>query len=116
MLLLDIVETKVEACIDACIKCAQACNKCFKACLEKDNINDMKEALALLVDCAEICYVTASYLSKDDIFSEDICKACAELCEKCAETCQAYEDLHCQASVKVCRHCAAVCRSMYGKL
>lgn len=105
--------TTFQECIDLCIKCAQACNKCFKACLQKDNINDMKEVLSILVDCAEICYVTAAYLSRDDIFSADLCSTCAELCDKCADMCEAYDDLDCKASVEVCRQCAAVCRKMY---
>ncbi|HYE10768.1 MAG TPA: four-helix bundle copper-binding protein, partial [Patescibacteria group bacterium] len=102
MLILNEYALSLQNCIDTCIKCAQACNKCFKACLEKDHINEMKEALSLLVDCAEMCYVTAAYMSKDNIFSEELSSSCAELCEKCASICEVYEDLHCQASVKAC--------------
>lgn len=110
MLQLNFEAARIQICIDTCIKCAQACNKCFKACLEKDNISEMKEALSLLVDCAEICYVTAVYMTKDNTFTEELCGSCADLCDKCASICETYEDLHCQASVKACRQCAEECR------
>jgi triphosphoribosyl-dephospho-CoA synthetase len=115
MLLFRSDVTSIQSCINTCIKCAQACNKCFKACLEKDNVNEMKEALSLLVDCAEICYVTAVYMSKDNTFSEELCSSCAALCEKCAKICESYEDLHCQASVEACRLCAIECQKISAK-
>lgn len=112
MFLLDYNDTNPQSCINACIACAQACNKCFKACLEKDNINELKKALSILVECAELCYVTAAYMSKDNTFSVELGRSCAELCEKCASICESYEDLHCQASVEACRQCAAECKAL----
>ncbi|MDF2839357.1 MAG: hypothetical protein K0Q99_128 [Clostridia bacterium] len=112
MLLLNTDAISLQGCIEACIKCAQACNKCFKSCLENDNINEMKLALSTLVDCAEICYVTAVNMSQDNSFSEDLIKACADLCDTCATICEVYEDLSCQASVEACRKCAAECRKI----
>ncbi|OGO76675.1 MAG: hypothetical protein A2Y23_06345 [Clostridiales bacterium GWB2_37_7] len=102
----------LQACIDSCLKSAQACNKCFKACLEKDNICEMKAALSILVDCAEICYITAVCMAKDNSFSIELSDACAELCEKCASICEVYKDLSCQASVEACKLCAAECRKI----
>jgi triphosphoribosyl-dephospho-CoA synthetase len=102
----------LQPCINACIICAKACNKCFKECLEKDNINELKEALSILVDCAEICYVTAVYMSKDDTFSEELSSSCAELCEKCASICERYEYLSCQDTVAACKQCAEACKEL----
>jgi hypothetical protein len=112
MFILDYNAANLQACISACIECAKACNKCFKACLEKDNINELKDALSVLVDCAEICYVTAAYMSKDNIFSLELSSSCAELCDKCADICEIYEDLHCQASVKACKQCSLECKAL----
>lgn len=109
MLIMNVDKTSLQNCIDACLRCAQICNKCFKQCLDDSDINEKKEALALLVDCAEICYVTAVYMTRDDSFSPELTKSCADLCEKCASACEAYEDLHCKASVEACRQCAAEC-------
>jgi len=102
----------LQPCINACITCAQSCNKCFKACLEKDNLNDLKGALSILVECAEICYVTAVYMSKDHIFSKELSKSCAELCERCASICEPYGNLPCQESVEACRQCATLCKEL----
>jgi triphosphoribosyl-dephospho-CoA synthetase len=112
MLLLDYSAANLQPCINACIICAKACNKCFKECLEKDNLNELKEALSILVDCAEICYVTAVYMSKDNTFSEELSNSCAELCEKCASICERYEDLSCQDTVAACKRCAEVCKEL----
>jgi hypothetical protein len=81
--------------------------------LEKDNIKELKEALSILVDCAEICYVTAVYMSKDNTFSEELSCPCAELCEKCASICERYEDLTCQAAVAACKQCAAALKELF---
>jgi hypothetical protein len=81
--------------------------------LEKDNIKELKEALSVLVDCAEICYVTAVYMSKDNAYSKELSSSCAELCEKCANICERYEDLACQASVVACRQCAAALKELF---
>jgi hypothetical protein len=81
--------------------------------LEKDNIKELKEALSVLVDCAEICYVTAVYMSKDNAFSKELSNSCAELCEKCASICERYEDLTCQASVVACKQCAAALKELF---
>jgi hypothetical protein len=102
----------LQPCINACIICAKACNKCFKECLEKDNINELKEALSILVDCAEICYVTAVYMSRDGTFSEELSSSCAELCEKCASICERYEYLSCQDTVAACKQCAEACKEL----
>ena len=112
MLLLKPDVLSFQVCINACIICAKACNKCFKECLEKDNINNLKEALSILVDCAEICYVTAVYMSQDNTFSEELSRSCSELCEKCAMICSSYEDLPCQASVQACNQCAVACKEL----
>lgn len=115
MLLRNAAFLNIEACIEACLECAKACNKCFKACLEKEDINDMKEALSILVDCAELSYVTAACLSKDHIYCEELCSSCAELCEKCASVCQNYEDLHCKSCVEAAMKCAELCSRFSGR-
>lgn len=113
-MLLEVEKNEMQTLVDACIACAQACNKCFRVCLEKQNLHEMKEVLSILVDCAEICYVTAAYVSNDNLYTQELSRTCIDLCEKCADICQSYEDLHCQASVKACRHCAEECRRIMG--
>lgn len=114
MLLVNTTANNLQDCIEACIRCAQVCNRCFKECLDKDNINGMKEALGILVDCAEMCYVTAAYLSNNNVYSGNVSGACAELCERCADICESYATLSCRDSVEACRLCAAECRKVSG--
>ncbi len=105
---------KMQRCIDACMKCAQACNECFKACLNEADVGARARCISTLVDCAELCQMSAAYMTRDSQFAQAICGMCADVCERCAQECAMFKDSHCQECAQICRDCAAECRKMAG--
>lgn len=103
-----------QKCIDACNQCAQACYECFAACLDEPDIQARKNCIAILVECAGMCQMSAAHMSMNGQFAKDHCKVCALICEKCAQECSMFNDDHCPQCANICRACATECRNMAG--
>jgi hypothetical protein len=95
--------------VDACNDCADACERCASACLKEDDPGSMAACIALDMDCAPICRLTASYLARDSEFTSVLCQLCAQVCTRCAEECGRHLADHCQACARACQRCAEVC-------
>jgi len=103
-----------QACIDACIRCAQACESCANSCLFEPNVHQLAECIRLDRDCATLCWATATLLSRDYHFLEDLCRVCADICYACAAECERHPHQHCGCTAKACRACAEECRRLAG--
>ncbi|MFL6710744.1 MAG: four-helix bundle copper-binding protein [Massilia sp.] len=101
-----------QDCIKACYACAQACDACSAACLQEDDPRMMAHCIALDIQCAGICRLSAEFMSRDGEFARQLCALCAEVCEACATECAGHPAGHCQACAEACRQCAAACRAM----
>lgn len=101
-----------ESCIDACNRCADLCDHCMYACLNEENVSEMTRCIALDVDCAAICRLSAGYMARGSQFATDLCEVCAAVCEACADECAKHSAAHCQDCAEACRACAEECRSM----
>lgn len=64
---------KNQSCIDACAKCAQACYECFHACLNEPDLNERKNCVSMLVECAMMCQI-------NEMPPEPPLKKCNHLC------------------------------------
>lgn len=103
-----------QKCIDECNRCAQACYECFAACLNEPDIQARKNCLAILVECANMCQMSAAHMSMGGQFAKEHCGVCALICEKCAEECSMFKDAHCTECTQICLDCAAECKKMAG--
>ena len=69
--------------------------------------------VGVLLDCAELCQVSADFMLRGSPFHTVTCAACAELCRACEEACRAVGDdeqmAHC---ADVCAACAESCTRM----
>jgi hypothetical protein len=74
----------------------------------------MAECIRTDRDCAEICWSTAAYLSRNSQFIQDICRLCADVCDACGQECRKHEMDHCQECADECERCAEECRQMAG--
>lgn len=101
-----------QSCIDECYACATACDHCATSCLNEQDVQMMARCIRLDMDCAQICRLAASYMSKGNDFAGAICNMCAEICEACGEECAQHQMEHCQQCAEACRRCAAECRRM----
>ena len=101
-----------SACIEACNACAIACNQCAADCLSEDDVKMMARCIALDMDCAAICQLSAAATARGSEHAKEICRLCANICEACAQECEKHKAPHCQSCAKACRVCALACLEM----
>ncbi len=104
--------TQFASCIEACNECAAACDHCATACLHEPDPKPMARCIALDIDCAEICRLSAAYMARGSEFAGALCGLCAQVCEACAKECAQHQHAHCQECAEACRRCADECRRM----
>lgn len=102
----------MQACINACAKCSQDCYMCFNACLHEPDLNMRKDCVKMLIECGNMCEISAAMMSMKGRFSQEHCQLCALICDTCAKECDMYKEEHCQRCVASCRKCADECRNM----
>lgn len=91
-------------------ECADACNNCSTACLQEQDVKKMAECIRLDMDCAQICQITASFISRNSDHAGHLIKECAEICSKCAQECSKHKDMeHCRICAELCKKCAEMC-------
>jgi hypothetical protein len=91
-------------------ECAAACNYCSTACLQEENVKMMAECIRLDMDCAQMCELTAAFVSRNSDHANHLLKECAEICDKCAAECSKHNNDHCKACAEACSKCAEACR------
>lgn len=70
----------------------------------------MADCIAVNMDCAQICRLAASFMSRASLHSDAVCQLCADICERCWQTCNRHPEDHCQACAAACRRSADECR------
>jgi hypothetical protein len=101
-------------CIQACLDCVTACEACQQACLAMPAAAQMADCIRLNRDCADLCLLAFSWMSRGTHLATLLCETCGIVCDYCASECENHQVGHCQACAEACRHCAAVCRSVAG--
>jgi hypothetical protein len=105
----------MQACAEACSDCQRACDMCTTHCIRllKDGKEAHIKSAMTCQDCADICAVAASIVSRSGPFSVTICEACADACAACAKQCEAFpDDEHMKECAEECRKCEKACREM----
>jgi len=105
---------EMEQCIDDCLDCHSIClETSMSYCLEMGGKHAEPKHMRLMLDCSEICQVSANFMLRNSNFSTRTCNLCAEICIKCAESCEQFKgDEKMAACAKVCRRCAESCQQM----
>lgn len=104
--------SKYASCVQICDSCAIACDSCAMACLKEPQPRALARCIALDIDCAAVCRLTAAVLARHSLFAASICRLCAEVCEACADECECHPEPHCRKCAEICRLCAAECRQV----
>lgn len=102
----------MQSCIDACMKCVQICQECLKLCLEETDAKARENCIKELQDCAEICSLSACFMSRGSRHVKYVANVCESICRRCADTCAAFQDPHCKTCADTCRQCADECSKM----
>jgi hypothetical protein len=105
------VSEDMKRCIQECNTCRDVClNMAATHCLEKGGEHVAPPHFRLMLDCAEICGVSAAFMLRNSAHHKLTCGVCAQICERCAEDCKRVGDM--DACVDACRRCAESCRKM----
>ncbi len=103
----------MEQCIQDCTDCHAMCISTTTHCLQLGGRYADHALIRLMLDCAEVCRVSADFMLRGSQFHDRTCALCAEVCERCAQGCDKFaDDEHMRACAEACRHCANRCRSM----
>jgi hypothetical protein len=106
------------AAIDACLSCEQSCTSCANACLAEQDLDAMRQCIALDDTCADICGTTARVLSRpvyaDHALVRALLEACVRACTICAEECarHAHHHRHCAICAEDCFACQEACKTV----
>ena len=99
----------LRLCIDACHACARVCNHCAASCLQEQDVKMMARCIALDVDCAAVCALTAGVLARQSEQAMAVCRLCVQMCRACGAECSQHTMAHCQECAEACMQCAAQC-------
>lgn len=104
----------MQRCIQLCQDCHARCIQLISHCLTLGGRHATPTHIRLLMDCAQLCTVTADFMARDSAFHERTCTVCAELCRRCAESCDqiAGDDQLIKQCAELCRRCAESCDRM----
>lgn len=102
------VKDDMKSCIEACLSCHEACTE-TTARLRMQGPGDEGQIGALL-DCAELCRLTASLVSRDSPLHAMAAALCAESCQRAARDCQRIDDDAMRRVAETCRRTADQCR------
>lgn len=109
---------EMQRCIQLCQDCHARCIELISHCLMAAGRQAAPTHIRLLMDCAQLCTVTADFMARESAFHDRTCTLCAELCRRCAESCVqiAGDDQLVKECAELCRRCAESCDRMvsYG--
>lgn len=104
----------MEECIRDCIACYQECLSCVPHCLSLGGKHAEQKHISLMLECAQMCNLSASLMQLKSQFSFEHCQLCARVCDACAESCSSIDpnDSMMMKCADMCRRCADSCRNM----
>ena len=109
----SMLDQGMQECIQEFHRCHDSCTETVTHCLQMGGDHAQPDHIRLLLDCAEICQTSASFMLRVSDFHGQICGICAEICERCADDCERFgDDEMMQRCAEICRSCANSCREM----
>lgn len=108
------MDERSKTCIESCTDCSRVCTQTVMHCLGQGGKHTETPHIRLMLDCAEICKLSAVFMARGSDYANKLCELCAEICEQCADSCEALaeDDEVMQHCADVCRQCARDCRAM----
>ena len=108
---LQSMSREIEDCIDECIDCHQTCIETLTHCLTMGGSHAEPGHIQMLLDCAEICQMSANFMMRRSPMHNRACEVCAYACDRCAVACEQFADEAMKACAEACRSCAEACRT-----
>jgi hypothetical protein len=104
---------EIQECIEACLNAHAVSTMTAQYCLTQGGEHADVSTVGLLLDCAELCQLSANFMLRGSPYHAITCDACAELCRACEEACRGFtNDEHMEHCAEVCAACAESCERM----
>lgn len=111
------LDSQMNNCIQSCGDCANECKEVlFQHCLSKGGAHIEQAHVNLMVDCIQICRMSADFMLRGSDMHMLSCALCAEICDACAVSCDDIGDAEMEECAELCRRCAESCREMSGNI
>lgn len=109
------MDERMRECVDECHACHDSCTETVTHCLQTGGKHAEVSHIRLLMDCAEICQISANFMLRMSDSHAQVCGVCADICEQCAQECDRFgDDEMMMQCAETCRSCAQSCREMAG--
>lgn len=99
------------------LTCLQACEQCHDTCraaafgISPAAAQELgADEVRLLLECAELCQLSANWQLAGSRNGGQICAVCAKVCRQCQERCAEIDGM--QPCAAACQRCAESCESM----
>ncbi|MCK8785547.1 four-helix bundle copper-binding protein [Roseomonas sp. NAR14] len=104
----------MNACIEACLDCHRTCLATIAHCLGRGGHHAEAAHIGIMMDCAQICAVSADFMIRQSPHHPHLCAECAEICGQCAASCENHPDADdaMRRCAEACRRCASLCGQM----
>ena len=98
----------MEACIQACLDCHASCLSTIGHCLSMGGRHAEASHIRIMMDCAQICAVSADFMLRGSDHHAHLCRECADICRDCERSCAGHTgaDETMRACAEACRRCA----------
>jgi hypothetical protein len=95
----------------------EACQACHEACMETTAKLRMRGPgdngqIGALLDCADLCRLAASFLTRDSPLHAMACALCADACQRAARDCARVDDDDVRRTADTCRRTGDRCRRL----
>lgn len=104
----------MDACIQACLDCHRSCLSMVSHCLSIGGSHAEPNHIRIMMDCAQICMVSADFMIRGSSHHAHLCRECAEICRDCEKSCVGHPDADeaMQSCAETCQRCAEECERM----
>lgn len=103
----------LQQAIQYCLDCHQACDQAVHYCLKKGGVLAQATPVLILMDCAEVCQITANSMLRGTHVFRYLCEVCAEVCDECAEYCEEFvDDPDMRECMEACQRCVFACEEI----
>lgn len=110
------ISSKTRACIESCHSCHEVCAETVSHCLSMGGKHAAAGHIGTLLDCGQICDVSADFMLRGSAHQTSVCGLCADVCDACAASCEALGGAEMKRCAEECRRCAESCRAMAGAM
>lgn len=87
--------------------CARTCNETLAYCLEQGGNHVEAQHIKAMIDCVQVCTLTAQLEERGSPLSARAMELCAQACKSCEESCEGFAD---DETMRRCADACLACR------